>query len=177
MCIVLILVLFVLQVFSSIYRGFERRWRTASSSTFSLPKLIWHHWSFAWFEACTMKSNSNPFHQIRKSFCYSYCYSCRVLRTLCRVGGCRDTRRHSGCTFRTLPLSTLLGVWRIFALDTICFWWVCLWWTCFWWRHLQKLFLQTHSDSDFPGALLVRCSSSFSLKFPLLFNLFKQNLL
>jgi len=54
-------------------------------------------------------------------------------------------------------LSTLFSLWWN------GFWWTCFWRTGFWWRHLQERFLQTHYASDFPGALSIRCSSSFNL--------------
>jgi len=150
--------------------------------------LIFHHWSFAWFEDCPMKNNFKSI-QIKKG---TMSANIAVILVLYRrhnaemvvAEACADL---VVVHFVHSTLSTLFSLWWN------SFWWTCFWRTSFWWRHLQERFLQTHYASDFPGAerflqthyasdfpgaerflqthyasdflgaLSIRCSSSFNL--------------
>jgi len=101
--VVLFLYLVILQVFIPIYRGFERRWELAGTSTClvwsfdSSPLIFCLIWWLSYEELI-----SNPFHLWRNKFCEHYCYSCLDVETRCRDGGCRGMRKVSGCTIRTM---------------------------------------------------------------------------
>jgi len=74
-------------------------------------------------------------------------------------------RRHNAEMVVAVACADLVVVHSVHSTLSTLFslWWNGFWWTCFWWRHLQERFLQTHYASDFPGALSIRCSSSFNL--------------
>jgi len=94
---------YILQVFIPIYRGFERRWELAGTSTClawsfdSSPLIFCLIWWLSYEEPI-----SNPFHFQRNNVCEHYCYSCLVVETSCSDGCCEGMRRVSGCTIRTL---------------------------------------------------------------------------
>ena len=96
--------MFVLQVFIPIYRGFERRWELAVTSTCLVLKL--------WFFTIDLlpdliivlwrtRFKSIPL-ETEQDLQQYYCYSCLDVETSCRDGGCRGVLRVSGCTLRTL---------------------------------------------------------------------------
>ena len=167
---VCIYVYIFLHVFISIYREFERRWKTASSSLF-----LYRSWFDTFDPLLDLKLvqwNQIQIHSIK----YGKVSALVTVIFVVYRGHCAELVVAGTGVDIVVVLFVHLLCQRFsvseeslflmnLPLDTICFWWVCLWWTCFWWRHLQKLFLQTHSDSDFPGALSFRCFSSFSLKF------------
>ena len=95
---------YILQVFIPIYRGFERRWELAVTSTLSCLKL--------WFFTIDLlpdliivlwRTNfkSIPF-ETEQGLQQYYRYSCLDVETSCRDVGCRGVRRVGGCTLRTL---------------------------------------------------------------------------
>jgi len=122
--------------------------------------LIFHHWSFAWFEDHPLKNNFKSI-PITKGTMSANIVVILVLN-----------RRHNAEMVVAEACADLVVVHfvhstlsTLFSLSWNGFWWTCLWRTSFWWRHLQERFLQTHYASDLSGALSIRCSSSFNLKF------------
>jgi len=99
-----VIVLYVLQVFIPIYRGFERRLRISRYINLSCLEL--------WFFTIDLlhdliivlwRTNfkSIPF-ETEQCLQQYYCYSCLNVETSCRDGGCRGMRIVSGRTLRTL---------------------------------------------------------------------------
>jgi len=120
--------------------------------------LIFHHWSFAWFEDCAMKNNFKSIPITKGTISANIVVILVLYRRhnaeMVVVEACADL---VVVHFVHSTLSTLFSLWWN------SFWWSCLWRTSFWWRHPQVRFLQTHYASDFLGALSIKCSSSFNL--------------
>jgi len=141
---------FILYVFIPVYRGVERRWEFSRYINLScFEGLIFHPWSFAWFDSCP-KKNLFQIHSKTKGTTSAamLLLSLSCFRDKhCRDGGCRVRGR----TLRTMSFVNSSEV----ASGEICFWWPVLLMTLLLMTYLQELFfrlvssdavLQTHSS-------------------------------
>jgi len=122
--------------------------------------LIFHHWSFTWFEDCPMKNNFKSIPIIKETM------SANIVVILVLY------RRHNAEVVEAETCADLVVVHFVHStLSTLFsflwngFWWACFWRTSFWWRHLRERFLQMHYASDFFRSASIRCTLSFNLKF------------
>jgi len=136
-----VIVLYVLQVFIPIYRGFERRLRISRYINLSclelwfftidlLPDLIIVLWR--------TNFKSIPFETEQRLQKY-YCYSCLDVET-----SCRGMRRVSGCTLRTLYFvnSGVVASGEMLLIALLLM--TLLLMTCLQEHFLQTRFIQTH---------------------------------
>ena len=140
-----VIVLYVLQVFIPIYRGFERRLRISRYINLSclelwfftidlLPDLIIVLWR--------TNFKSIPFETEQRQHQY-YCYSCLDVEISCKEGGWRGMRRVSGCTLRTLYFvnSGVVASDEMLLISLLLM--TLLLMTCLQERFLQTRFIQT----------------------------------
>ena len=164
--LLLVVFLFFLQVFIPIYRGFERRWELAVTSTC----LAWS------FDYSPLRTNFKfiPF-ETEQHLQQYYCYSCLDVETSCRDGGCRGMRRVSGCTLRTLYFVNSSEVASDEMLLITLLLMTLLLMTCLQERFLQTRFFRRISSDAFLSDAILSDALSF-YKIPLLLDLFNQNL-
>ena len=135
---------FILYVFIPVYRGVERRWEFSRYINLScFEGLIFHPWSFAWFDSCPMKKliqiHSRTEGTTSAAMLLLSLTCCRDKD--CRNGGCRVRGR----TLRTMSFVNSGEV----ASGEICFRWPVLLMFLLLMTCLQELFFRLVSSDAF----------------------------